>query len=44
MAVSQENVDTLLGGYEWFRVNGRLIRVTLGYETMAQALKAVGLI
>jgi ketosteroid isomerase-like protein len=23
--------------------NGRLIRVTLGYETMAQALKAVGL-
>jgi len=21
--VSQQNVDTLLGGYEWFRVNGR---------------------
>ena len=21
--MSQENVDTLLGGYEWFRVNGR---------------------
>ena len=23
--MSQENVDTLLGGYEWFRVNGRFL-------------------